>query len=192
LYALCTLLDYVDGNIARLYGASDRGAFLDSVVHIFERSLMPVSIAVGLCIRPDRLLTHYPVSSQLIFFAGLFGSITGFARTFLSLRALKNSQLDTPISLSQPSEQVWTPPPNSHREYSTFAGLKYTKQAVRLLIRESAYLCDAVGIVLLAALDLLSVFLILVAAHNTFVLRDEWGLLRRRTLRMTPHTRLPK
>jgi hypothetical protein len=43
------------------------------------------------------------------------------------------------------------------------------------MIRESAYLSDAVCIVVLAALDLLSVVLVVVALHNMFVLRDEWG-----------------
>ena len=182
LYALCTLLDYVDGNIARLYGnANDRGAYLDALVHVFERSLLPISVAVGLCIRRDRLLTHYAVSSQCIFFVGLFGSITGFARTFLSLSNLKNCRLGTTDSSSQPSGRAGASPLNSAQGYITFVGLKNSKKVVRRLITESAYLFDAVGIVVLAALDLLSVFLMFVAVHNMFVLRDEWGLLRRNT-----------
>jgi phosphatidylglycerophosphate synthase len=186
LYALCTLLDYVDGNIARLYGnANDRGAFLDALVHVFERSLLPISVAVGLCIRRDRLLTHYAVSAQCIFFVGLFGSITGFARTFLSLSNLKNQPFGTPVSSSQPSGRP--SPVNSTQGYSTFVVLKYGKKLMRLLIRESAYFSDAVGIVVLAASDLLSVFLVFVAVHNMFVLRDEWGSLRRHPYPIAHH-----
>jgi hypothetical protein len=195
LYAFCTLLDYVDGNIARLYGnANDRGAFLDALVHVFERSLIPLSVAVGLCVRRDRLLTYYALSSQVIFLLGLFGSLTGFARTFLSLWTPRNDRLDVPSSLPQPSGQTWASPVTSQQATGTFAAriFKYSKQAVRLLIRESAFLCDAVGIVVLAALDLLSVFLILVAVQNTFVLRDEWGLLRRSTLRTIVNSKRPR
>jgi hypothetical protein len=182
LYALCTLLDYVDGNIARLHGnANERGAFLDALVHVFERSLLPISVAVGLCVRRDRLLTHYAVSLPCIFFVGLFGSITGFARTFLSLSNLKNCRLGTPDFSSQPSGHTGASPLNPKQGCSTSIGLKNSKQVMRRLITESAYLSDAVGLVVLAALDLMSVFLMFVAVHNIFVLRDEWGVLRRST-----------
>lgn len=178
LYALCTLLDYVDGNIARLYGnADDRGAFLDALVHVFERSLLPISVAVGLWVRRDRALTHYSVSSQFIFLVGLFGSITGFARTYLSLSNLKNHPTGTSDSSSQSSARP--SPLNSTQGYSTFGVLQYSRKVVRRLIKESGYLSDAVGIVVLAASDLLSLFLVFVAVHNMFVFRDEWGSLRR-------------
>jgi len=186
LHALCTLLDYVDGNIARLCGkANDRGAFLDALVHVFERTLLPISVAVGLCIRRDRLLMHYSVSSQFIFLVGLFGSITGFARTYLSLSNLKSQPTGTSDSSSQSSARP--SPPTSTQGDNTFDVLKYSKKVVRLLIKESGYLSDAVGIVVLAATDLLSLFLVFVAVHNTFVLRDEWGLLRRSTQSIAHH-----
>ena len=183
LYTLCTLLDYVDGNIARLYGnASEKGAFLDALVHVFERSLLPISVAVGLYIRRDRLLTHYPISSQYIFFVGLFGSITGFARTCLSLSNLKKCRRGAYGSSLQPTGHIAAAlNPGQGR---SLLGLKSSKQVLRRLIIESTYLSDTVGIIVFAALDLMTVLLMLVAGQNMFVLRDEWGMWRRSTLRI--------
>lgn len=193
LYALCTLLDYVDGNIARLHGTADeKGAFLDALVHIFERSLLPISVAVGLCMRRDRLLTYCAVNSQWIFFVGLFGSITAFARTSFSLSNLKNCRPNTPDYSLPPGGNTRTPPPASRQRYSTVGGLKKSKQLLRRLITESAHFFDAVGLIVLAALDLLSIFLMIVAVQNVFVLRDEWGVLRRSRLRIARNTKLTK
>ena len=57
LYAFCVLLDYVDGNLARLHGSSGSvGARLEEIADQVGPSLFPFGIGVGLYLRPDRIL----------------------------------------------------------------------------------------------------------------------------------------
>ena len=57
LCILGVLLDYVDGNIARLKGkTSYYGKFIDSIVDIFVSALIPISVSIGLYMEPDYLL----------------------------------------------------------------------------------------------------------------------------------------
>jgi hypothetical protein len=59
LYVATTLLDYVDGNLARLYGSVSRfGDNLDHLAHVVENTLLPLALGVGVFNHPDLLLRH--------------------------------------------------------------------------------------------------------------------------------------
>ena len=181
IHALGMLLDYVDGNLARLNKtASILGQLLDGTAHIFERCLLPVGVAVGLCFRPDRLCTAYGLSIRLILPVGFLISMLGFSRTALSLLQLTTDQLGIRIGWHAPQSGLARPGlqfssvPN---EVGNFTSLQQAKNIMRRLLTEGAFFLDGIGIIVFAVFDLMSVFLIAVGIQNAFRLRDESQML---------------
>src|SRR4029077_16277142 len=180
LRALGTFLDYVDGNLARFSkSASAPGELLDGIAHIFERSLLPIGIAVGLCFRPDRLLHFHHVNGFLVLSLGFVVSALSFSRTSLSvLHSFTTLQASVTASLaSETAVNVQQTPLvglNDRRGSSPF---KRIKRKLRIFLVESGYLLDMVGIIIFAVADLMSVCLLAVCVENAFRLRDESGTL---------------
>jgi hypothetical protein len=175
------LLDYVDGNLARLNKtASILGQLLDGTAHIFERCLLPVGVAVGLCFRPDRLCTAYGLSNRLILPVGFLISMLGFSRTALSLLQLTTDQLGIRIGWHVPQSGLARPAPQFSsvpNAVGNFTSLQKTKYVIRRLLTEGAFFLDGIGIIVLASFDLMSVFLVAVGIQNAFRLRDESQML---------------
>jgi len=174
LFAIGTLMDYVDGNLARYYGTAGMfGAALDGAVHVIERTLMPMAVAVGLQSHPDTVCDMHPLRLKTVLVLGAFGSITGFLRTSLSLWQL--------FRVRQPQQAI-----SADRGYlrticnqpspaASFDGMRRYKWAVRRAMNEISHFADALGVVLFAVLRLMSVYLLLIAVVSLFVLRDELG-----------------
>ena len=181
LHALGTLLDYVDGNLARFSkSATAPGELLDGIAHIFERSLLPIGIAVGLCFRPDRLLHVHHVNSFLVLSLGFVVSAISFSRTSLAvLHCVNTLRLDATIASHASEAEVTantTLPVGLNVGYDISVSQRI-KHKLRSLFVESAFLLDVVGIIVFALADLMSICLLAVCVENAFRLRDESGTL---------------
>ena len=175
LYALCVLLDYVDGNLARLYRtASELGAFLEELADQVGPSLFPLAISIGLYFRPDRWLRL--VSSVDPIWVLLLGALTSIAyclgmMAFLYIRVMPikaTSQGSTAPRLSVPAGR---PSP-----------IRVLRTAFRLSITEGMYLTAVFGLALAGALDLMSIYLVARGIRNLAFLFS-WG--RRLRIRLS-------
>jgi len=182
LHAIGTLLDYVDGNLARL-GPSHSifGELLDGTVHIFERCIFPIGIAVGLCFRPDHLCRTYGASPPLLLTAGFLTSMAGFSRTSLSVLQIITDKLGMRMPPSNHSPVTrWS---LASKRFTSSSVMREGKYIVRRLLTEGGLFLDGIGVVVLSALDLMSLFLIAAGIQNAFRLRDElqmsWDLLHK-------------
>ena len=162
LYALCVLLDYVDGNLARLHGtASGFGEFLEELADQVGPSLLPLAIGVGLYFRPDRLMRLVgPVDPLWALLVGALTSITYClgAMAVLYIRVIEArapSQGNTASPLPVPGGQS-----------NPLRVLRKALQLGRLGISEGTYLAIVFGIVLAAALDFMSIYLLARAIRN--------------------------
>ncbi len=162
LYALCVLLDYVDGNLARLNGtASDLGGLLEELADQVGPSLFPLAIGVGLYLRPDRLLRL--VGSVDPVWALLVGALTSIAYCLgaMALLYIRVIQIKaTSWGSTAPGQSV----PGGHS--SSLGLLRRALHLGRLGITEGVYLSIVFGIVLAAALDFMSIYLVARGMRN--------------------------
>jgi phosphatidylglycerophosphate synthase len=159
LYAFCVLLDYVDGNLARLNGtASEFGGLLEELADQVGPSLFPLAIGVGLYFRPDRLLRL--VGSVDPVWALLVGALTSIsyclsAMAHLYIRVIQNKATSAAARL---------PVPGAHS--NRLRVLQRALHLSRLGITEGVYLAIVFGIVLAAALDFMSIYLVARGIRN--------------------------
>jgi CDP-alcohol phosphatidyltransferase len=181
LYALVTILDDVDGNLARMNGqANTLGELLDAVVHILERTLLPISVAVGLCLRPDRLTSAYPVQAAVILSIGFLISGISFARTALSVLVLSLLQIGSPPATGDADVGDTKTGPKPSRAFgkrASVSSLQKAKRLIRRILTEGGFFLDGIGIIAFAAIDLMSIFLLAISIQNAFRFRDEYSVL---------------
>jgi hypothetical protein len=172
LHALGTFLDYVDGNLARFNkSASVTGELLDGITHIFELSVLPIGIAVGLCFRADRLLRFHHVNSFLLLSFGFVASAISFSRTSLPVL-----NCFTKLSSGEvKSHKSCAVEINGRRGTSP---VKWIKHTIRIVLVEGAYTLGTAGIILFAVADLMTLCLLGLCVVNAFRLRDESRTLR--------------
>lgn len=166
LYALSVLLDYVDGNLARLYGtASEFGGLLEELADQVGPSLFPLAIGIGLYFRPDRLMRLVgPVDPVWTLLIGALTSIAYCLGTmaFLYIRII-------PVeATSRESAAPRLPVPDGHS--NSLRVLRRALHLGRLGITEGVYLAIVFGIVLAAALDFMSIYLIARGIRNFTIL----------------------
>ncbi|MGI9308107.1 MAG: CDP-alcohol phosphatidyltransferase family protein [Gammaproteobacteria bacterium] len=70
LLFLNVILDYVDGNIARVSGSTFFGGFLDDIADILIKAFTPLCVAVGLYFRPDIYLVGSNIDPIAILLVG--------------------------------------------------------------------------------------------------------------------------
>ncbi len=164
LYAFCVMLDYVDGNLARLNGnANDFGAFAEELADQVGPSLLPLAIGVGLYSRPDRLLRFeggvHPVWPLLV------GAVASLAYCLSTMAALYLRTMPVRVTDKYGARMpAAVPPPISLLARRTLRDL------LRIGLREGVYFAVVFGIILAAALNLMSVYLLARALRNVTVL----------------------
>jgi len=163
LYALCVLLDYVDGNLARLYGtAGDFGALLEELADQVGPALFPLAIGVGLYLRPDRLLRlmgHVDPVWPLL--AGALASIAYClgAMTLLYIRVMKaDSKRQGDLATRSPDSRA-----------SMGSGVN-TLRWGRTAVIEGVYFAIVFGVVLAAIFDIMSIYLVARGLKNFVIL----------------------
>lgn len=180
LRALGTFLDYVDGNLARFSkSASAPGELLDGIAHIFERSLLPIGIAIGLCFRPDRVLHFHHVNSFLVLSLGFVVSAISFSHTALSVLSsfIALQACGTASRTSEAEVNVHQIPLIGRNGRHGLTRSKWIKHKLRSFLVESGFLLDVAGIIIFAVADLMSVCLLALCVQNAFRLRDKSGTL---------------
>jgi phosphatidylglycerophosphate synthase len=167
LYAFCVLLDYVDGNLARLNGnANDFGAFLEELADQVGPSLLPLAIGVGLYSRPDRLLRFeggvHPAGPLLV------GAVASIAYCLSTMAALYMRTMQVQVTGEYAAKMPKAVlPPVSLPARLTLLDL------LRIGLKEGVYFAIVFGMILAAGLNLMSVYLLARALRNVtvFVLR---------------------
>jgi phosphatidylglycerophosphate synthase len=156
------LLDYVDGNLARLYGtASEFGELLEELADQVGPALFPLAIGVGLYFKPDRLMRLVgPVAPV---WALLVGALTSIAYS-LGATAVLYIRVIQAESPSRENTAPRLPVPGGHSNRSRV--LRRALHLGRLCITEGMYLAIVFGIVLAAALDFLSIYLVARGIRN--------------------------
>jgi phosphatidylglycerophosphate synthase len=155
LYAFCVLLDYVDGNLARLQGTTGGvGAFLEEVVDQIGPSLFPLGVGIGLYLRPDRIMRFFgSIPPIWALFLGVLTSLTyclgRMAALYVRLVPTNMSRAANPDT-QHPAALVNGSVPELGR-----------------LISEGIYLAVVFGLVLTASLDVLSIYLGARALRNS-------------------------
>ena len=167
LYAFCVLLDYVDGNLARLDNASNNfGALLEELADQVGPSLFPVAVGVGLYFRSDqllRLLGSAGPASALV--AGAITSIAYCLGT-IALFYVRFS----PVLSRGPSD----------RSPSRGIVVRRTRSLGSLMMNESIYLSVVFGVVLAAVFNVLSAYLFARGIRNLIFLVISLRLLSER------------
>jgi hypothetical protein len=167
LYALGTLLDYVDGNLARFYGAvSSYGDTLDHLVHIVEKTILPFALGIGLCRRSDWLLRLINLARpEIVLGTGSLGSIL----QCLTMTAVIEGRL---IALSV----------NLKTQEAVDVRSAVRRRVAKLAYRtaaEASY-CIPATLLLFSFLDATSAGLLMIAVLQVFAFRDATrGLLAR-------------
>jgi phosphatidylglycerophosphate synthase len=171
LRATGVLLDYVDGDIARLQGkTSHLGKFLDGMTDTLIGALLPLAVSLGLYSKPDRILA--PLSSQvdpgLIWVVGASISVTTCLGALLIFR-LRAASLE--IQLQKGGEIQTKPLASGDQVRSWPKPLRWVLVSLKYGIRTEAYFM-LIGIVLFAALDVMSVYVAIrcVACSLSFAL----------------------
>jgi phosphatidylserine synthase len=157
LCAIQVLLDYVDGNIARLHGkTSHLGKFLDGIVDTIISVLTPLAVAVGLYSRPDwvMLAVGAQVNLGLILLAGALTSIAVCLQILFIVR-LQAARFELQLQSERSSAQlpITARGPRSGLLRLAVSNLEYG------LKTESYFMLT--GIVLFAALGMLSVYIVI-------------------------------
>jgi len=156
------LLDYVDGNLARLYGtAGEFGELLEELADQVGPSLLPLGIGVGLYFRPDRLMRLVgPVDPVWALLVGALTSIAYClgAMAVLYIRAIQKEALGREKTVPR------LPVPGGYS--NRLRVLRRALHSGRLGITECTYLAIVFGIVLAAALDFMSIYLVARGIRN--------------------------
>lgn len=162
VYALCVLLDYVDGNLARLYGtAGEFGELLEELADQVGPSLFPFAIGVGLYFRPDRLMRLVgPVDPV---WALLVGALTSIAYC-LGTMALLYVRVIPARATGRENTAPRMPVPGGHS--NRLRVLRRALNLGRLGINEGVYLAVVIGVVVAAAFDVMSIYLIARGIRN--------------------------
>jgi phosphatidylglycerophosphate synthase len=189
LYAIQVLLDYVDGNIARLSDkTSYLGSFLDGIVGVLADVLMPISVSLGLFLMPDQNLTFIAsqVSPWWILLVGALTSVATGLRfqvsSFLKLSYLEAQLQGRPNKL-ETSKPLMSTPSNNFRK--RLQSVILTLENGRKNVSELLY----IGIVLFSAFEVMSLYLTLLCINSTyqFVLWLTMAILKiRRDLEIDP------
>ena len=157
LYALCVLLDYVDGNLARLYRtAGSFGALLEELADQVGPTFFPLAVGLGLYLRPDHLLSSLRLGNSVGML--LIGALTSVSYC-LSTTVLLYIRLIAAKAVG--GECV--------ARQSSSGGHSGANQKAELfvsIIKETAYLAPVVGVVLAAALDFMSIYLLARCLRN--------------------------
>ncbi len=162
LYALCVLLDYVDGNLARLYGTAGHfGRFLEELVDQLGPSLLPLAIGLGLYFRPDRLFRL--IGSVHPVWVLLAGALTSIAYCLGAIARLYVRAIRTKTAGRASGAPGFTIS-KDHCVAGRVPGRAL--QLSKLAITEGTYLAIVFGIVSAAALDLMSVYLLARSIRN--------------------------
>lgn len=173
MYALCVILDYVDGNLARLQStANGLGALLEELADQIGPSLFPLGIGVGLYFRPDRVLRSlgaaHPVGALMA------GAITSMSYC-LSVIALLYTRL-IPIEARKGQSATIRP----SRPAGEAAVLRKGIYVAKDLVNEGLYLAIVFGVILAATFDVMSIYLAARAIRNMVLLMiSVWGLAGR-------------
>jgi len=162
LYALCVLLDYVDGNLSRLHGtAGDFGALVEELADHVGPAVFPLAIGAGLYFRPDRLLlAARSVEPVWALFIGAFTSIA----YCLAIMARLYVRLIPPGAGSPVSTATRLPVTGDHR--GPVRAFQTGLQMARRGTAEGVYFAIVFGVVLAAVLDLMSIYLIARGLRN--------------------------
>ncbi len=164
LYAFCVLLDYVDGNLARLCGtAGDLGGFLEELADQVGPSLFPFAVGIGLFSRPDHLMRSLPSVDPL--WALLTGAVASMAYCLSATATLYVRAIA--VRLATPSGSKPRMTISTDRSDSLRVALFHL---VERALTEGVYLAIVFGIVLAAALNLMSIYLLARTLRNLAVL----------------------
>ena len=142
--------------------------------------MLPIGVAVGLCFRPDRLSSAYPVRVAVILSIGFLVSGISFARTALSVLELSMLQMGSPTATGEADvDDTKTGPERSLAlgKSASVSSLQTAKRLVRRILTEGGFFLNGIGIIAFAALDLMSIFLLAICIVNAFRLRDEYSVL---------------
>jgi phosphatidylglycerophosphate synthase len=93
LYVLNVILDFVDGNIARLRGPIGFGRFFEAVADPLVRILIPVAIGIGLYLRPDTLVSYFgtAIDPAWMLIAGFGTGLASSVKYFLAAEFARSS-----------------------------------------------------------------------------------------------------
>ncbi len=80
---LNVILDYVDGNVARVSGSTFFGGFLDDIADILIKAVTPLCVAVGLYFRPDILLAGMDYNPMAILLVGMLIAACSGAKAYV-------------------------------------------------------------------------------------------------------------
>jgi phosphatidylglycerophosphate synthase len=153
------LLDYVDGNLARLHGITGNfGARLEELADQVGPSLFPLAVGIGLYFRPDRLMGLFGGVDPV--WAVLVGALTSMAYC-LGTMALLYFRL-TPPNASRGDSNA-APQPASEPPSAFASKIMYLSKA---LVNEAVYLATVVGVVLAAVLNFMGIYLIARCVRN--------------------------
>jgi phosphatidylglycerophosphate synthase len=83
LLLLNVILDYVDGNVARVSGSTFFGGFLDDIADILIKAVTPLCVAVGLYFRPDILLAGFDYDPMIILLVGVVITACSGAKAYV-------------------------------------------------------------------------------------------------------------
>ena len=176
LYALCVLLDYVDGNLARLQRTTGKiGELLEELADQPGPSLLPIAIGIGLFIRPDRLLSSMGRSHSI--WALLVGALASLAYCLIAITTLYIREVSGRFSRpaipgDRPSVRCDSVPP-----YRIF---RVSIDIARRALAESVYFAIVFGIILAAAFNVMSIYLLARSLRNVTVLISRVRLLATR------------
>lgn len=80
---LNVMLDYVDGNVARVSGSTFFGGFLDDIADILVKAVTPLCVAVGLYFRPDIFLDGLDYNPMVVLLCGLLITACSGAKAYV-------------------------------------------------------------------------------------------------------------
>ena len=151
LYNVAFLLDYVDGNLARLrHRTTTVGEFLERTTDSLVMAVMPAAMALGLFLHPDRVLRARWVDfpAELILIVGVATSGSFFACQLIRFSA-RIAMLE--LQLANGGDRL--------RASETGNNGQRKCLSVRQSLVEFEYLFATVGLLLLALFQLTSVYL---------------------------------
>ncbi len=149
-------LDLIDGNLARLQGPSEFGGFLDEITDILVKIFTPVAVAVGLYVRPDKLLGTFEIENWVILLIGVSTGLVSAARAFLKAEFACRKQKS--VSPAQATAETDVASPASPPAGISVPYLYRTGVSLMLFL-----------LPLFAVFDLLSVYLCLIFLSRTLV-----------------------
>jgi len=160
LCAFSVLLDYVDGNIARLTAKTSYfGKFIDGLVDSVVSAFMPIAVSFGLYLRPDRIMVYIDnnFDKSVILLIGTLTAIMICLQTVIAFRfqfVLNEAQLIKHKNFR--SDHGKTDVDDRFRRTSLYKigyGIKY-------FLKTEAYFMLG-GIVIFATADIMSIYLLI-------------------------------